>query len=632
MTEIISELGEIERAEVPIELEERERERKKRLKRELAVLALAQEVRWRQKTRGKQILDASLVANEAVDLRREQSVPGIFCKLDLEKAYDYDNQSFQMPLCYKWELGRNGENRTRTHLDYLGQVLTWFQDFKLTLSKCGIIQVGELRSQENWKGSKEIFFGMQQMGQGSFIGEIGNCHSPKKWEGLGIKDLQVFNKALLGKWRWRFGVEEKYGERVDNLDALWWDVGKNDMFSVKSYYEKRLIREVDAFRCNTVWIPKLVRHFMDNTKNCERIDDISWTIPRTAKELKIAEVIITEAQDIDFSFVIHLVTILSSRPQDDAKGFMRLVYKSAAEVVASYSKWLSSCKTNARSLLLFLATGISEPFCSAACASALLKLCEDAATPMYEHSSLEILLWIGESLGERHLPLEDEEKVFSAITLVLGSLPNKELKNNLLARLVSPCYEAIGKLIDEKQDHSLRHNPASYSQFANAARRGLHRFEPITLIFFASALVQNSDISLIKVFMPLPTRAVEIQYSQMFCHLSTNTPSSISWLGTVFSHLSTESSAGSDLDDPLVALLGVFWQMLEKLFQSEHIGNAILSMAACRALSQAIQSSESDTGAASKVKSPRRLTAAHCGPSHQFPAFLDPLTPDTVML
>lgn len=40
---------------------------------------------------------------------------------------------------------------------------------------------------------------------------------------------------------------------------------------------------------------------------------------------QIAEVNITEAQEIDFSFVIHLVTILSSRPRDDAKGFMRLV-------------------------------------------------------------------------------------------------------------------------------------------------------------------------------------------------------------------------------------------------------------------------------------------------------------------
>lgn len=40
---------------------------------------------------------------------------------------------------------------------------------------------------------------------------------------------------------------------------------------------------------------------------------------------QIAEVIITEAQENDFSFIIPLVTILSSRPRDDAKGFMRLV-------------------------------------------------------------------------------------------------------------------------------------------------------------------------------------------------------------------------------------------------------------------------------------------------------------------
>lgn len=62
-------------------------------------------------------------------------------------------------------------------------------------------------------------------------------------------------------------------------------------------------------------------------------------------------------------------------------------------------------------------------------------------------------------------------------------------------------------------------------------------------------------------------------------------------MGTVFSHYPTNSSTDPSFNNSLLAMLGVFWQMLEKLFQSDHIENASLSMAACKALSQAIQSS-----------------------------------------
>lgn len=43
---------------------------------------------------GGQILDGALVANEMVDSRRKQRDPGIFCKLDLEKAHDQGNWEF----------------------------------------------------------------------------------------------------------------------------------------------------------------------------------------------------------------------------------------------------------------------------------------------------------------------------------------------------------------------------------------------------------------------------------------------------------------------------------------------------------------------------------------------------------
>lgn len=51
--------------------------------------------------------------------------------------------------------------------------------------------------------------------------------------------------------------------------------------------------------------------------------------------------------------------------------------------------------------------------------------------------------------------------------------------------------------------------------------------------------------------------------------------------------MATEPAA----DDLILSLLGVFWPILEKIFTSEHMESGNLSIAACRALSLAIQCS-----------------------------------------
>ncbi|XP_025658533.1 uncharacterized protein [Arachis hypogaea] len=315
--------------------------------------------------------------------------------------------------------------------------------------------------------------------------------------------------------------------------------------------DRRVIELPDGlvhFRMNLVELFVDICHLLGSSIFIQKLFIAGWAspnlpIPWKEVESKLfalnaaADVIIQNGQSFDFSMVMQIVTMLSTKPSDGLKGFNCIVYRSLAEVIGSYSKWISSFKENFRPLLLFLAIGISEPLSSNACASTLRKVCEDASIVIYEPSNLEVLMWIGEGLDKWHLSMEDEEEVMNAISLILSSVPNRELKSNLLARFLSSSYEAIGKLVDPETSHSLKQNPASYMQVLNAASRGLHR------------------------------------------------------MGTVFNHLSISAVAEPAADDSILSLLRVFWPILEKVFSSEHMESSNLSMAACRALSLAIQSS-----------------------------------------
>ena len=50
---------------------------------------------------GRQILDASLIANEAINSMLKKKEKGVLCKLDIEKAYDQINWNFLTTVLIK---------------------------------------------------------------------------------------------------------------------------------------------------------------------------------------------------------------------------------------------------------------------------------------------------------------------------------------------------------------------------------------------------------------------------------------------------------------------------------------------------------------------------------------------------
>ncbi|RVW97672.1 Transposon TX1 uncharacterized 149 kDa protein [Vitis vinifera] len=345
---------------------------------------------------GRQILDASLIANEVIDSWQKRKEKGLICKLDIEKAYDSINWNFLMKVLQKMGFGtkwvgwmwscvssakfsilvngvlagfflntrglRQGDPLSpylfvmgMEILDVLirraveGDILQAASGLRINLAKSEIIPVGEVeeileiaaelgcrvgslpsqylglplgvpnRASSMWDGVEEkvrrrlALWKRQYISKGGRITLIKSTLAKKFNGGLGLRRIATLNRALLGKWIWRFACEkdnlwkygqEDYGWRAKKAsgaagvgvwkeimkesewpsmedDSVIWRQGRNGLFRVKEAY--RLLDKPNAteFPARGIWVDRVP------TKVCFFAWEATWGKVLTLDRLQI---------------------------------------------------------------------------------------------------------------------------------------------------------------------------------------------------------------------------------------------------------------------------------------------------------------------------------------------------------
>uniref|UniRef100_A0A2N9GEV9 TIR domain-containing protein n=1 Tax=Fagus sylvatica TaxID=28930 RepID=A0A2N9GEV9_FAGSY len=222
--------------------------------------------------RSRQTPDSVLIANECLGSRLRSNIPGVVCKLDIEKAHDHVNWDCLLHLLERFfessrglrqgdplspllfllimevlsQLLRRTEEAGLIHgfkagkelvsglsishllfaddtivfcdadpdqLLHLRMVLGCFEvvtGLGVNMGKSELVLVGAHVAERIEKFQCNFLWGGLGEGFKHHLVEWNTVCSPLANGGLGVRRVEVINRALLGKWLWRFGREDSH--------------------------------------------------------------------------------------------------------------------------------------------------------------------------------------------------------------------------------------------------------------------------------------------------------------------------------------------------------------------------------------------------------------------------------------